>query len=219
MVTRHGDLQPKKLGLGEGISVERWGSGGKTESAVVTAVGVGAAADQAGLGAPKRAHAAHFTAALRTVVNMFALYSARSSERKHMATFFAGQPEVGAGESPFGSVRIDEAPWIPRVGDKVRQLVEKGAGQFLRKGEQTRIEQDDRAIEPSEAGGRAQSCVPVQSDACGQLWKFEPCGPSARFLLQLPQHLRRMNCPGLEGAGGHQSVRSSSRPRRLWTIC
>jgi len=127
--------QPKKLGLGERISVERWRAGGKTESAVVASVGMGPAAGQAGLGAPERAHAADFAAALRTVIDVFAFDATRCGERQGVTPSFSGQPEIGAGETPFGSVRIDETTRIARVGDKMRQLVEKGAGQFLWKGE------------------------------------------------------------------------------------
>jgi len=211
--------QPKKLGLGQGARDDRCRADGKTEPSIVASVGMGAAAGQAGLGAPERAHTANFATALRTMVDMFAFDATRCGERQGVTPSFSGQPEIGAGETPFGSVRIDHASRIAGVGDQVGQFVEKRAGQLFRKGEQARVEQNHRAIKPRQTGGGAQSRVPMQSDACGQLRKLQPHGPSARLFVQLPQHLCRMNCPGLQGAGGHQSVRSSNRPRCPWTIC
>ena len=69
------------------------------------------------------------------MIDMFAFDATRCGERQGVTPSFSGQPEIGAGETPFGSVRIDETTRIARVGDKMRQLVEKGAGQFLWKGE------------------------------------------------------------------------------------
>jgi hypothetical protein len=135
------------------------------------------------------------------MVDVFALHATRRGERQGVTPSFSGQPEIGTGETPFGSVRIDETTRIARVGDKMRQLMEKGAGQLLGKREQTRIEQNHGAIKPRQTGGGAQSRVPMQGDARGELRKFQPHGPSARLFVQLPQYLCRMNCSGLKGAG------------------
>ena len=64
---------------------------------------------------------------------------------------------------------MEKAPRVACMRDEVGQLVEKRAGQFLREGEQARIKQDDRAVEPRESGGSAQARVPVQCDARGKL--------------------------------------------------
>jgi len=169
-------------------------------------VGVDTAADQACLGAPERTHAAHFAAALRAMVDMLAFDVTWRCERKRMATFLAGQSKIGASEAPFGSVRIDETAGIARVGDEMRQFVEKRAGQFLGKSEQARIEQNHRAIEPRQTRGGAQPRVPMQRDTRGQVRKLEARSPRARLILQLPQHFRRMRGAGLQGAGGHDAL-------------
>ena len=205
--------QPKKLGLGQGTRDDRCRADGKTEPAVVASVGMGPAAGEAGLGAPERTYTTDFAAALRTMVDVFAFDATRCGEWQCVAPSFSGQPEIVAGETPFGPVRIDETTRIARMGNKMRQFVEKRAGQFLGKREQTRIEQNHRAIEPRQTRGGAQPRVPMQGDTRGQLRKFEARSPRAGLFLQLPQHFRRVKGAGLQGAGRH-AVRWNNRRGR-----
>lgn len=163
-----GGSQPKKIRLLQDISVEqRGGPGHEAEATVVTSAGVGTAAGEASFGAPERTHPPDFASALPTMINVFAFHPARRGKGKSVAAFFAGQTEITAGLAPLGSVRVDHAPRVAGVGDQVGQLMEEGAGQFLREGKQAGIEQNDRAIQPGQTGRGAQPGVPAQGDLGG----------------------------------------------------
>ena len=202
-----GGSQLKKIRLAEDISLERGTAGHEPEAAVIASAGFGAAAGEAGFGAAERTDAGDFAAAMRAMVMMTALDAAWGGERQGVATFFAGQTEIAARLPPLGSVRIDEAARVARMGHEMRKFVKEGAGQFFRKHEQARIQEDHGAVEAGLSGSRAQSRVPVQRDALGKARKFEAKGPGARFALHLPQDLGGMRGAGLEGARRHGSDR------------
>lgn len=120
------------------------------------------------------------------MVKIIAGHPAGRGKREGVAAFFVRETEVAAGFFPLGAVRFDQAARIAGLRHEMRQFVEEGAGQFIRKGEQAWIEQNDRAVKPRHPGGGAQAGVPMQCDTGGQAWKFEAQGPGTRFVGQLP---------------------------------
>lgn len=196
-------LQPKKLGLGQDIPLE-WGTSvKKAEAPVITAARLCLAAEQTSFAAPEGTNARHFAEAGGAVVKIITGHAPRGSEREGVTALFGPEAEIAAGQAPLGAMRINEATRMARMGDKVGQLMEKGAGQFLRKRKQARIEQNHRAIKPRQAGGGPQAGVPMECDARGQPRQFQADGPGTGFTSQSLQSFCRMRGSVLESACGH----------------
>jgi len=177
-----------------------------------------AAAGQAGLRATERTHSPHFAPALRAMINILPSDPAGCGQRQTMATPFVGQTKITASIAPLGSVWIDHASGIARVGHEMRQFVQKCAGQLLGKSKQPRVEQNHGAVEPRQSCCGAQPRVPVQGDAGSEARQLEARRPNARLAFHAPQHFRRVEGAGLERARRHTLRWSNPRcpSSNLW---
>jgi hypothetical protein len=86
-----------------------------------------------------------------------------------MAARFAGNPEIGAGATPFHSVRRDPASAGAELREQMRQLMAQGLVDFARAVRaQALIEKDTRGATVSAPGGGAQPSRPFHAEAGGE---------------------------------------------------
>ncbi len=87
-----------------------------------------------------------------------------------MATRFLGQPKIMTGEAPFATVRREPAAPNPRLGEKMGQLVTKGAVNLGRAViAQERIQRNKRPAQIGSPGRAAQPGVPFHAHSHCQL--------------------------------------------------
>ena len=89
-----------------------------------------------------------------------------------MATRFIGDPEIGAGATPFEAVRRNAAATDPGLREQVSQFVAEGPIDLLRSmfGQST-VQQNATGPDLGAAGGRTQPGGPFDSYFTGKRWR------------------------------------------------